>query len=166
MTEAARRLPRLLGRTAATGVVLVAVCFGLSPVLTTDFFWQLGAGDWILREGSIPRADPFSYSTSVEPWIDLHWAFQATLALLYRVVGIDGLVLVRALLAGKTRKMAAWMPPVEFDEAVGTRSQADPYCWRRSRLRFRFPAMLQILLVRLSRSPPGFDCRGISLDTA
>ena len=38
-------------------------------------------------------------------------------------------VAVRALLAGQTRKMAAWMPPVEVDAAIGTRSQADPYCW-------------------------------------
>jgi 6-phosphofructokinase 1 len=38
-------------------------------------------------------------------------------------------VAVRALLAGETRKMAAWMPPVDVDPAVGRRSSADPYCW-------------------------------------
>lgn len=38
-------------------------------------------------------------------------------------------VAVRALLAGRTHKMAAWMPPVELPEEVGTRSPADPYCW-------------------------------------
>jgi 6-phosphofructokinase 1 len=38
-------------------------------------------------------------------------------------------VAVRALLAGDTRKMAAWMPPVDVDPAVGQRSTADPYCW-------------------------------------
>ena len=38
-------------------------------------------------------------------------------------------VAVRALLAGQTHKMAAWMPPVELPEEVGTRSPADPYCW-------------------------------------
>jgi 6-phosphofructokinase 1 len=25
--------------------------------------------------------------------------------------------------------MAAWMPPVELPEEVGTRSPYDPYCW-------------------------------------
>ncbi len=38
-------------------------------------------------------------------------------------------VAVRALLAGETRKMAAWMPPVELPEEVAQRSDADPYCW-------------------------------------
>jgi 6-phosphofructokinase 1 len=38
-------------------------------------------------------------------------------------------VAIRALLAGDTRKMASWMPPVELAPAVGQRSTADPYCW-------------------------------------
>jgi 6-phosphofructokinase 1 len=38
-------------------------------------------------------------------------------------------VATRALLAGKTHKMAAWMPPMELPEEVGARSTADPYCW-------------------------------------
>jgi 6-phosphofructokinase 1 len=36
---------------------------------------------------------------------------------------------VRGLLAGVTQKMAAWMPPADLPEEVGTRSPADPYCW-------------------------------------
>jgi 6-phosphofructokinase 1 len=38
-------------------------------------------------------------------------------------------VATRALIGGKTHKMAAWMPPVELPEEVGARSTADPYCW-------------------------------------
>jgi len=38
-------------------------------------------------------------------------------------------VAVRALIANVTHKMAAWMPPVELPEEVGTRSPYDPYCW-------------------------------------
>jgi 6-phosphofructokinase 1 len=38
-------------------------------------------------------------------------------------------VAVRALCAGVSHKMAAWMPPVELPEEIGTRSPADPYCW-------------------------------------
>ena len=36
---------------------------------------------------------------------------------------------LRALLAGETRKMAAWMPPVDMDPQIAVRSPADPYCW-------------------------------------
>jgi 6-phosphofructokinase 1 len=38
-------------------------------------------------------------------------------------------VAVRALAAGATGKMAAWMPPVELPEEIAQRSPADPYCW-------------------------------------
>ena len=38
-------------------------------------------------------------------------------------------VAVRALLAGETRKMAAWMVPFEPDSKIATRSADDPYCW-------------------------------------
>jgi 6-phosphofructokinase 1 len=38
-------------------------------------------------------------------------------------------VAVRAAMNGDTRKMAAWMTPVELPEDVGERSAADPYCW-------------------------------------
>ncbi len=38
-------------------------------------------------------------------------------------------VAVRGLLANMSHKMAAWMPPVELPEEVGTRSPYDPYCW-------------------------------------
>jgi 6-phosphofructokinase 1 len=38
-------------------------------------------------------------------------------------------VAVRALLAGQSHKMAAWMPPVALPEDVATRSKDDPYCW-------------------------------------
>jgi len=38
-------------------------------------------------------------------------------------------VAVRALVAGHSHKMVAWMPPVELPEEIGARSPADPYCW-------------------------------------
>ena len=38
-------------------------------------------------------------------------------------------VAVRALVAGQSHKMAAWMPAVELPEEVGTRSPYDPYIW-------------------------------------
>jgi 6-phosphofructokinase 1 len=38
-------------------------------------------------------------------------------------------VAVRALIDGKTGRMAAWMPPAELPEEVGARSGFDPYCW-------------------------------------
>lgn len=36
---------------------------------------------------------------------------------------------VRALMSRHTRKMAAWIPPMDLPESVAQRSPADPYCW-------------------------------------
>jgi 6-phosphofructokinase 1 len=38
-------------------------------------------------------------------------------------------VAVRAVMAGTSGKMAAWMPPVELAPEIAVRSAADPYCW-------------------------------------
>ncbi len=38
-------------------------------------------------------------------------------------------VAVRALAAGRSHVMAAWMPPVELPEEIAKRSPHDPYCW-------------------------------------
>jgi len=40
-----------------------------------------------------------------------------------------GNVAVRALIAGETMKMAAWMPPTDVPEDVGHACAADPKCW-------------------------------------
>jgi 6-phosphofructokinase 1 len=36
---------------------------------------------------------------------------------------------MRALLAGETRRMVAWMLPFEPPAEVASRSADDPYCW-------------------------------------
>ncbi len=36
---------------------------------------------------------------------------------------------LRALVAGETSKLAAWMPPAPLAPEIATRSAADPYCW-------------------------------------
>ncbi len=38
-------------------------------------------------------------------------------------------VAVRCLLGGRSRKMAAWMPPADVPPEIGQRTAADPYCW-------------------------------------
>ena len=92
----------ILGPAIAAGILALTVLLSIHPVATTDFFWQLASGDWILREHSVPRTDPFSYTAEGNAWIDLHWGFQIVLSLLYRIIGLDGLTLFRAFLATAT----------------------------------------------------------------
>jgi 6-phosphofructokinase 1 len=58
-------------------------------------------------------------------------------------------VAIRALLAGETRRMAAWMLPFEPPGEVAVRSQDDPYCWL-----VDLPAVLAETEKLLSRTSP------------
>ena len=93
----------------------------------TDFWWHLKTGELILETGAVPQVDQFTYTDADKPWIDLHWGFQVLLALIYRVGGINLVILVKAATitaavalawcAGGRRvpvwlKTALWIPAV------------------------------------------------------
>jgi 6-phosphofructokinase 1 len=83
--------------------------------------------DSALRERS-PDADPASIETRVT--VLGHVVRGGRPSAFDRLLGSRlANVAVRAVCAGSTHKMAAWMPPVDLPEEVGTRSPFDPYCW-------------------------------------
>jgi hypothetical protein len=53
----------------------------------TDTWWHLRTGEYILENGRIPQADPFSYTRAGEPWRIPGWLVQVPLAWLYRLGG-------------------------------------------------------------------------------
>ena len=99
---------------AAGSVLLLAFCLSLSEIGTTDFFWHLESGDWILKEKAVPRTDPFSYTSADRPWVDLHWGFQAVVASIHRQFGLDGLIVGRSLVVTATAALLlfgfSWRP--------------------------------------------------------
>jgi hypothetical protein len=57
---------------AAIAVVLVLV--GLAHGLTdADYFWHLTTGRLIVESGSVPNADPFSFTYAGQPWTLHEW---------------------------------------------------------------------------------------------
>jgi len=55
-------------------LALVIVFFlSLNPISITDFWWQAKTGELIVRNGSIPRLDPFSWTAKGEPWVVHEW---------------------------------------------------------------------------------------------
>jgi len=74
-------------------LVFFAVCF---PLTSTDIWWHLAAGRWIVEQGQLPTVDPFVLQG--RPWIDLHWLFQLGALGVFRLGGPSGLVLVKAAL--------------------------------------------------------------------
>ncbi len=87
------------GRGAAAVAVAVAACgfvAGVFPVFESDLFWHLASGRWILGHGSLPRFDPFRFTSGGGSWIDHEWLFQVVAVAIHRWAGIDGLIVARA----------------------------------------------------------------------
>ncbi len=85
------------------GSCVAAVAYAVYfPIMNTDIWWHLAAGRWMVQEGVVPRADPFSVVGAISgraaPWVDVHWFFQLLSYAVFKLGGLQGLVLIKALL--------------------------------------------------------------------
>lgn len=76
---------------------LLAIVFSLKNLLEPDLWWQLRTGEWILETGSIPVADPFSFTYAGTPWQNIKWGFELLIALISRSMGVEMLMLVQVV---------------------------------------------------------------------
>ena len=64
-------------------------------------FWHVVIGERILRTGHLVHADPFSFTFHGKPWLAQQWLAECGMAIVHRLGGWDGLLLVTiTLLAG------------------------------------------------------------------
>ncbi|HET8541893.1 MAG TPA: tetratricopeptide repeat protein [Anaeromyxobacter sp.] len=75
----------------------VAFLFAFHQIYDPDFWWHLATGRWILANGRIPHADPFSFATAGAPWVPHSWLPAIGMALLYGKWGAAGIVVAKAL---------------------------------------------------------------------
>lgn len=73
------------------GLFLFCFAHVLFPLQSTDIWWQIHTGQYILEHG-FPINDPFTSYLAHKPWIDLHWVYQLWVYTLYSVFGVAGLV--------------------------------------------------------------------------
>jgi hypothetical protein len=67
-----RTASALLG--LAVLLALAVVFFAcLTPITVTDFWWQAKTGEIIVRTGSVPTRDPFSWTANGQPWLVHEW---------------------------------------------------------------------------------------------
>ena len=77
---------------------------GLRSLLSDgDTGWHIRAGELILETGSVPVADPFSFSRPREPWFAWEWLADVVFAEIWRWRGLAAV----ASLAGATLALAA-----------------------------------------------------------
>jgi len=83
-----RRLPpgviALLGLAVGVAILVVEV---RSHRLSTDVFWQMAAGQWMVGHHAVVGLDPFSYTESHRRWVADEWGSEVVLAALYKAFG-------------------------------------------------------------------------------
>jgi len=78
-------------------IVLVGV-FAMAARNATDpdLWWHLKTGQYILEQGSVPHADPFSYTRAGQPWVAHEWLTEVLLYEIERLMGWGGLIVTFA----------------------------------------------------------------------
>ncbi len=81
----------------------LAACYQHIP--SPDLWWLLADGRLISQTGSIPTTDPFSWSAQGQPWRNDQWLAGWLAFQIYRVAGLEGLHLIKALILTATLGM-------------------------------------------------------------
>ncbi len=79
--------PRLVALSGLGVAITVLVTITLARRISTDVFWQLAAGQWMIAHHHVVGLDPFSYTESHHRWVADEWSSEVILAELYRVFG-------------------------------------------------------------------------------
>ena len=79
-------------------LLLVAAVAGFSPVRNSDVFWHLASGEWMLQHGRVLDHDPFSVG-GTDHWVNIHWLFSLTAAILNKLGGFSILTVFKSVLA-------------------------------------------------------------------
>jgi hypothetical protein len=79
-------------------------------LLDGDTGWHIRTGEWILDHRQVPKQDLFSFTRPGAPWFAWEWLSDVIYALLYRALGLKGIVLFSAvLLATWTTVFLRWL---------------------------------------------------------
>jgi hypothetical protein len=75
---------------------LIGLRIGLSPLFDNSFFTHLATGRLILDTGSIPHADPYSFTAPGAAWTVQSWGASVVFAAIEQAIGLVG---IRILIA-------------------------------------------------------------------
>ena len=107
--EVVRPLAGRWGWVAAFAVILLAVVVACNKVWNVDVFWHLKSGQWMLERGKVLGHDPFSVD-GADRWVNVHWGFQLLAAVIHRIAGFAGLVVLKmAVFGGMLAVFALWL---------------------------------------------------------
>ena len=67
-----------------------------------DTGYHIRAGEYIIKTLSIPKLDMFSYHTPPIPWTAHEWLSEVIMALIYKISGLTGVVVLYSLILSLT----------------------------------------------------------------
>ncbi len=95
----ARFLDPSLNAVVLVIVLLVCVRIGMAPLQDNSFLTHLATGELILDAGSVPTADPYSWTAHGDDWTVQSWLASVIYAGIDRLVGLGGIRVLSTLLA-------------------------------------------------------------------
>lgn len=70
---------------------------GSDLLMDADTGWHIGMGRYILETGSIPTTGIYSYTAADMPWMAHEWLTELIFAVIHKVTGLNGVVVLAAL---------------------------------------------------------------------
>ena len=87
-----------LNKLTAFVLFILAIIFSFRQVYSPDIGFHLKAGEWILENLKFPSKDMFTYTASMNDYIDMYWLYQVVVAVINKLAGEFGLVVSKAML--------------------------------------------------------------------
>ncbi|MCK9418567.1 MAG: hypothetical protein M0R70_04200 [Nitrospirae bacterium] len=78
-------------------VFLFLILGGKDLLGDADTGWHIGAGRYILETGTVPDTGIYSYTAAKMPWMAHEWLTELLFAIIHKVAGLNGIVLLAAL---------------------------------------------------------------------
>ncbi len=94
------RISRPITLPLVAAVFLAAAGLALTPFESHDLWWHLRTGDLILRQGTPPRTNLYSFTAPDTLWVTHEWLSEVLFAWLYHHAGPASLVALKMLLVG------------------------------------------------------------------
>lgn len=95
-----------MARWLATGG-LILLMLGVAVVAngSSDTWWHLATGRWIVQNHAVPHADPFSFTAAGKPWVAHEYLSDVVMYLVFHLAGWGGLV----MLSGTVLTIGWWL---------------------------------------------------------
>lgn len=119
-----------------------------------DLFWQLATGRWIVEHRALPLTDPFALASEQREWVDGEWLYEVALYGAHSLVGLEGLSVVRGMLAALIFTLAFLHARREAETPVALLASAVAFAGAMAVLDLRPSGVAALMVVLMLAAKP------------